>query len=301
MIYIVGTGAIGKSLAVFLKLAGKSVTLIRGSLDNQPVSLESIRVQLPDDTTLIAEVPVQTFSHIRGIDGPVLIASKAFGNSSIATKLASINTGIQVVLLQNGLNVERPFQEMGFRSLYRCVLMVTAQVTSDGLISFKPVAACPVGAINEDSGLLNGILDQLQNSWFQFSLERSIQPLIWKKVIVNCVFNTICPLLETDNGIFYRSTKALELAERIIAECVTVAMHANISIDEQDVKSSLLNISRRSEGQLISTLQDIHHRRPTEIDMLTGEIVRLAQKYQIERKVDQTRILGELIAIKSQL
>lgn len=301
MIYLVGAGAIGKCLAVFLKLSGKAVTLIRGSLDDQPETLEVIHLQLPDQTVLSAEVPVLTFNHINHIDGPVLVASKAFGNASIASKLASINNAIPLILLQNGLNVERPFLDRGFKSLYRCVLMVTAQFTSNGFISFKPVAHCPVGVIAGKSGELDEVLKQLQNPWFTFCLEKDIQVLIWKKVISNCVFNSICPLLETDNGIFYRSTMALELAERVIAECIRVAKKSNISINVQEVRSVVLNISQRSQGQLISTLQDIRNHRATEIDLLNGEIVRLARQFHIEEQVQQTRILGELITIKSQL
>ncbi len=40
-IYIIGSGAIGKALAVFLALENKKVTLIRGSIDNQPMYKES--------------------------------------------------------------------------------------------------------------------------------------------------------------------------------------------------------------------------------------------------------------------
>lgn len=301
MIYIVGTGAIGKCLAAFLKLSGKEVTLIRGSLDDQPDSLETIHLQLPADIELRAEVRVQTFSNLDAIEGAVLVASKAFGNPTIASKLAVINSRVPIVLLQNGLNVEQPFLDMGFQSLYRCVLMVTAQFTGNGHISFKPVATCPVGVISGDTSELADVLEHIENPWFTFSPEKEIQTLIWKKVISNCVFNSICPLLETDNGIFNRDPSALELAERIIEECVRVAKRCNISINTQEVRSVVLNISQRSEGQLISTLQDIRQGRPTEIDMLNGEIVRLARQYNIEDQVQQTRILGELIAIKSQL
>jgi 2-dehydropantoate 2-reductase len=51
-------------------------------------------------------------------------------------------------------------------------------------------------------GILENIILQLNNSHFQFRAEENIQPLIWKKAINNCIFNSICPLLETDNGSF---------------------------------------------------------------------------------------------------
>ncbi|RFZ84203.1 hypothetical protein DYU05_00805 [Mucilaginibacter terrenus] len=38
-----------------------------------------------------------------------------------------------------------------------------------------------------------------------------------------CVFNSVCPLLEVDNGAFYREPAAMKLAERIIEECAIMA------------------------------------------------------------------------------
>lgn len=63
----------------------------------------------------------------------------------------------------------------------------------------------------------------------------------------------------------------------------------------------MLAISRSSDGQLISTLQDINNKRPTEIDMLNLEIVGIAEKLSAENLVTETRLLGELTAIKSRL
>ena len=45
-IYIIGSGAIGKTLAVFLKLENKNVILIRGSVDDQAARNETIQVTL---------------------------------------------------------------------------------------------------------------------------------------------------------------------------------------------------------------------------------------------------------------
>lgn len=301
MIYIIGAGAIGKALAAFLTLSGKPATLIRGSVDDLPDSTETITLRLPGEVRLTAQVPVSTFSGVSHIDGPVLVASKAYANESLAMSLGTKNKDIPVVLLQNGLNVEKPFLDKGFSQLYRCVLLVTSQFAENGDILFKLVAPCPVGGVSGDFDEVPNLLDQLQNQWFPFLAEKDIRPRVWKKAITNCIFNSICPLLETDNGVFYRSNAALEIAERMIIECIGIASCCGIQLGLQDVKAMLLKISRQSEGQYISTLQDIRHKRPTEIGMLNQEIVRLAREFGMEHLVPQTHILGELIDIKSKL
>lgn len=61
---------------------------------------------------------------------------------------------------------------------------------------------------------------------------------------------------------------------------------------------SLLLISRSSDGNFISTLQDIRSRRPTEIATLNLGIAGMAST---EDLVIQTNLLGRLILLKSQL
>ncbi|WP_071836934.1 ketopantoate reductase family protein [Terrimonas ferruginea] len=114
---------------------------------------------------------------------------------------------------------------------------------------------------------------------------------------MNSVFNSVCPLLETDNGIFHRNVAALEIARTVIAECIAVARTQGISLTASEVEESLLKISKLSDGQLISTYQDILAGRRTEIDTLNFEIVRMAGNVN----VSNTKLLGELVRLKADM
>ncbi|MBK0379352.1 ketopantoate reductase family protein [Mucilaginibacter segetis] len=276
-IYIVGAGAIGQALAVCLQHAGRAVTLVRRA------GTGPMRIKVQAHQLLEATVPVIRIEEIG--EGLVLVTAKSFANPGIAAKLA----GQTVVLLQNGLNIEKDFDN---RELYRCVLMVTSQFDTNGVVQFKPVSPCPTGAVR--GGQLPQVVAALDNPWFRFIAAENIQELVWRKVIVNCVFNAICPLLETDNGIFHRDESARAIARRVITECMAVAQQF-VTLELETVMDSLLNISRLSDGQYISTLQDIRQGRPTELDTLNAEIVRLAG----DLPVTETRLLGELAMLKS--
>src|SRR5258707_1183022 len=43
-----------------------------------------------------------------------------------------------------------------------------------------------------------------------------------------CVFNSICPQLEIDNGIFHRSDQVLLLAKSVVKECVSISKVAGV-------------------------------------------------------------------------
>ncbi|MFW9768605.1 MAG: ketopantoate reductase family protein, partial [Candidatus Thorarchaeota archaeon] len=145
------------------------------------------------------------------------------------------------------------------------------------------------------------IVEVLNTPGFPFSTENNIQEKIWQKAILNSVFNSICPLLEVDNGIFHRNDEVTQIALEIMEECIEVAAGIGIKLDIEQLKQQMLTISKRADGQYISTLQDILNGRQTEIDSMNMEIARIAEEQTPRVNVDKTRLLGELILLKSKI
>lgn len=295
-IYIIGSGAIGKALAVFLKRENKLVKLIRGSIDNIP-NIENDITVIGKNYTFKEQVTTTTFSNLSSVNGIVLITVKTFGNNEIARKLKELKGDFAIVLLQNGLNIERPFKD--FDKVYRCVLLSTSQVTGNNEVTFKTVSASPIGNLEGKNEGLDDLITQINSPKFEFREEPNISKYVWNKVIANCVFNTICPLLEIDNGIFHRSKSAKVLAEGIVKECVSLAKEKGIILDRSEIMKSLTLISQKSDGQLISTYMDILNNRQTEIESLNLEIARTADEMELTELVKNTKLLGQLIQIKS--
>ncbi len=300
-IFIIGAGAVGKALAVFLKLEGKDVSIIRGSVDNQPNDRELIKVQMADDSILQAEIEISSLSDHSNFDGILVLANKSYGNEKLAESLLNRAKNNPIVLLQNGLGVEEPFMKLGFTKIYRAVLFTTCQLVSNNLVKFKPVAISQIGILKGKIVELQFVVNQINNTIFKFAVNENIQPIIWKKAIANCVFNSICPLIENDNGVFLRNDNVLELAKKVISECVKVAINQNINLTEKEVLDNVLMISKMSDGQLISTLQDIRNKRKTEIETLNFAIVNYAKQAGNELDVTTTKLLGELIKLKAEL
>ena len=300
-IYIIGAGAIGKALAVFLKLEGKDVVLIHGRSEAGARSIDTIKVELPDDPPVEARIETATVSDFQKLSGLIVFANKAFGNAHLAEAVRGKAEGSPILIMQNGLGVEQAFVEAGFEAIYRCVLFATSQVLSPTMLRFKPVAPSAIGAVKGSGEGAAVIAGQVDNVYFPFRAEAAIEQVVWRKTIVNCAFNSVCPLLETDNGIFHRNETAVQIARGIIREGVGIARAKGVLLDEEDVVQTLLAISRSSEGQLISTYVDILNQRETEIDSLNFAIVGMAEGIQQQEAVKATRLLGELTRLKSEL
>ncbi|UPZ14370.1 ketopantoate reductase family protein [Flavobacterium humidisoli] len=298
-IYIVGNGVIGKALAVALILNERKVTILRGSIDNQPAIIENIQVEI-ENKIIEAEVAVSSLSNFESLDGIILLTNKSFGNSVLADKLKNKTGKSPIVFLQNGLHIENSFLNKGFDELYRCVLLATSESLENNKVRFKLVAPSPIGIVKGSNDILQQIVDVLNTSLFSFRNEKDIQTIIWKKVISNCVFNSICPLLETDNGIFQRNEEVLQIAQMVIKECLSVSKEYDINLTMEVVLENILAISKMSDGQKISTYQDILNKRETEIETMNLAIAESAiLKGNIA--VPVTAMLGQLVKIKSEL
>jgi 2-dehydropantoate 2-reductase len=165
----------------------------------------------------------------------------------------------------------------------------------------RPVTASPIGIVKGSSTELLQCVAALTTGAFPFRSEANIEREVWKKAIINVAFNSLCPLLEADNGIFARDAAIAELARGIVRECVALTSRLALDLGESELMEQLLLISARSDGQLISTLQDLRSGRPTEIAFLNLAITEVAASLQPPLQLPHVTLLGKLIAAKSRL
>lgn len=296
-IYVLGCGAIGFPLAAYVADAGRTVVAVRTSRD-VPKGSVTVTVQNGEDL-VSAHVDTISFAELTELDGTIVVAAKSFANEVIARALAERGATGRVVIMQNGLGVERPFLEARLSPIYRCVLYVTSQRVGENAFSVRPVTASPIGVIEGDDAALEQCIAELSTRGFPFRPEANIKREVWKKAIVNAVFNSICPLLEVDNGIFARDEGTANAARELVEECVELTNRLDLGLTEAELMDQIVRISEASDGQLISTLQDIRSGRQTEIDFLNLELARIAASLEPPLRLPRTELLGRLILAKS--
>lgn len=297
--YVLGCGAIGLTLAAYLADAGRNIVAVRTSKNDIFDNEVTVTVHRAE-AKLKVLVETVSLSRLATLDGIVVVTAKSYANKMIAATLAEKGFTGPIVILQNGLGVENSFIESQFADIYRCVLYTTAQTISENEVAFRPIASCPIGVVAGDKAGLEKCVCLLTTQNFPFHMEENIQRDVWKKAIINSVFNSICPLLDVDNGIFIRDEVVAQLAQEIVAECVVLAKAKGVSLTEFELMDQILRISNGSDGVLISTLQDIKNSRQTEIESLNLEMARMASSFKPKITFVRTEFLGKLISAKSR-
>lgn len=300
-IYILGAGAIGLSLATYLFNKGKEVTAVRTSTDEVDSKQVEIAITGADGRIWTAPIEMISLAKLRVLDGVIVVTAKSYANDSIATRLKAMEISSPLVIMQNGVGVENPYLNLDTARIYRCVLYSTSQKDKNNLYKFVSITASPIGIVRGNEQELDNLVNELNTTAFPFVSHSDIKREVWKKAIINAVFNSICPLLEIDNGIFVRDEKASLLAQEIVDECLVIAHNLGIKLSAEEIMQQLFAISKKSEGQLISTLQDINSGRETEIDYLNLEIARLGETLIPAIKASTTKALGEIVKMKSKL
>lgn len=299
-IYILGAGAIGLPLAAFLTDANRPAVAVRTTTNGVAPSRLAVTVE-NGGGRVRAAVETVSLSQLPRLDGTIVVAAKAFANRSIADALRDREAPGPIVILQNGIGVERPFVEAGLGPVYRCVLYVTSQPVGEHRFLVRPIAPCPIGPVHGDASRLEWCVELLTTKHLAFRTEADIRQEVWRKAIINSVFNSICPLLDADNGVFAREPVVQGLAREIVRECVQVAARVGIDLAEDELMEGILRISRKSDGQLISTLQDIRAGRPTEMESLNLEIVRIGSSLEPRPLLPRTDLLGRMVLVRSEL
>lgn len=108
-IYIIGAGAIGRSLAVILQNQRKEVTLVKVRPHAPASHKEIISLTLPDASEMTAGVSIAGIADIPAYAGIILLTTKSYVNPDIAHLLKNKTGSSPLIILQNGLGVEKYF------------------------------------------------------------------------------------------------------------------------------------------------------------------------------------------------
>jgi 2-dehydropantoate 2-reductase len=304
-IAIIGAGAIGSMLGALLSRAGQDVTLIGRSEHLNAISQNGLIVNgvlgtfatHPTTAEILNELPDFAFLTVKTQD--VLPA--------LQTNLPFLG-GVTVVTFQNGLRSDELVATLLPRAqIISTVVNSGASYLTPGTVTINYsgslVVGRPFGTHDYEVDLVAGIL----RAAIPTAVSDNIQGAHWLKLIVN-LNNAFPAMTNLTIPQVYANSYLRQLAVRVMREGLKVAKGANIQLESLpgtsvgliqlmaklpiQLASQLLGANIRkidSEWPLMgSTLQSLRRGRPTEIDYLNGEIVRLGQQLSIPTPLNAT-------------
>jgi 2-dehydropantoate 2-reductase len=294
-IAIIGAGAIGSALGALLSRAGRDVSLIGRSAHVGAIRRDGLRV---DGALGAFTVPMAAAEALDFRPDLAFLTVKTQDALAAVQANAAFLAGVPVATFQNGVRSDALVATIvPPQQLISAVVNIHANFLTPGTVTViypgPLLIGRPFGANDAEVEALAAILRDAVPTW----VSSNIHGAHWLKLIVN--LNNAFPALT--NASFHQifaDPGLRQLAVKVMFEGLRVAKRAGIRLASlPDTPVVLIRLiewlplrlaagvvaakARRMETQwplFGSTLQSLQRKRPTEIDYLNGEVVRLGRQ-----------------------
>jgi 2-dehydropantoate 2-reductase len=285
-IAVVGPGALGSLFSVMLSHAGHKVTLVDHREDRaNRLSAQGIRLIDHGTGRETHAKPALALTIPTGQDF-ILVCTKSYSTASLRFPPET-----PLLTLQNGLtNVDILCQMVGSARVMAGTTSEGACLIEEGKVAHTGRGKTVFGAWTSCD--CSTAYKALAEAGFHVELTEAPGQAIWEKVTVNAGINPLTALLNVPNGRLLEIREARELMRDLVVEAAKVAategyrfQHSLVELAEEVCRQTAANIS--------SMLQDIRAGRQTEIDAISGEILRRAQVAGLP--TPRTRVIWQLV------
>ena len=279
---VFGAGALGGLLGARLLAAGARVLLVARPPTVAEVRRHGLRIE--DDPAGIFHPEVVDRLGEREKADAVLVTVKSSDLEAAADEIArSFPAGVPLLLLGNGLGIEerllRRLAHQGWTEpaalLVRAVTSVPATLVAPGVV--RPGGAGEVLFAGIEDRAVPPIAERLrllfEAGGVRVRLVADLPREVWRKALVNAAINPVTADHGISNGALVDEPwRGQALA--LLREARTVARLEGHEFSEEEAERDLWTVVRATAANRSSMLQDLDRGRPTEIDAISGEILR---------------------------
>jgi len=283
-IAIFGPGAIGCLLGVKLAGAGENVVLVDYQAERAKRLRKSGITLIENGKETTAELDCSTAAP-KDADLQI-VAVKAYSTATL--KLAE---NVPTLSLQNGLgNVETLCSMVGSAMVIAGVTSEGANMVEEGRVNHAGTGITKLGAWT--SCPIEGAVATLRKAGFQVEQTESPGQTLWEKVAVNSGINPLTALLDVANGKLLEIAEARQLMRDLVVEAAKVSATEGYRFEYSLVETAE-EVCSATATNLSSMVQDVRANKRTEIDAISGEILRRAQVAALP--CPRTRVIYQLL------
>jgi 2-dehydropantoate 2-reductase len=281
---VIGAGAIGSLFAAHLSKVADVLVLTRRQEHAQALNDQGLRVSGRNDFTarVTAAVDPRDLSEFDlGI-----IATKANGVEDAAAALGGRFPAATMMKILIGLGAEETVHRHGEWPLVSAVTFMSGTKHSDTHVEYildTPTWLGPYGPTPYER--VQELAQLLIDSGLDAEALPDLRPAQWSKLIFNATVNGVAALtglphdghfaaenLESDLG---------HLVHALVDEGKRVAAAACVELHDDPWEMNVL-ATKRGSAHYPSMLEDVEARRPTEVELINGALVREAEHHGVD-------------------
>jgi 2-dehydropantoate 2-reductase len=241
---------------------------------------EGLRVSGRHD--FLAEVDAATDPAALAEAELAIIATKTTELDAAASRLAGHWPEAVVMTVQNGLGAEEIVRRHGDWDLVSAVTFMSGTRHADTHVEYILDTETWLGPYGDTTfPIVEGIAGLLVESELKAKAFEDLRPAQWSKLIFNSTVNTVAALTGLPHDPHFaeedRAEQLGHLVHDLMDEGKRVAEAAGIELHEDPWAMNVL-ATQRGSRHYPSMLEDVEAHRPTEVDQITGALVREAER-----------------------
>ena len=282
-ICVVGAGVIGSLYAAHLSRVADVWVLTRRDEHARALEERGLRVSGRAEFSGAVHATADP-DEIPGFD-VAIVATKGPGLDAAATALEGRFAEATIVTVQNGLGAERIVRSHGDWPIVSGVTFMSGTRHDDTHVEYVldtetwlgPYNGTPYDRVEELAALI-------ERAGLKARAFPDLRPAQWSKLIFNATVNAVAALTGLPHDSHFAAEAANadlgHLVHALMDEGKAVAAAAGIELHEDPWEMNVL-ATRRGSAHYPSMLEDVEARRSTEIELITGALVREAERLDV--------------------
>jgi 2-dehydropantoate 2-reductase len=281
---VVGAGAIGSLYAAHFARIGESAVLTRRPEHAAALRAEGLRVSGWHDFT--ARVVAASAPDELPEPELVIVATKTTGLEPAAAAIEGRWPKAMVMTVQNGLGAEEIVRRHGSWEIVSGVTFMSGTKHSDTHVEYILDTETWVGPW-EDTPLerVQEVASLLVESGLKAEALPDLRPAQWSKLIFNATVNGVAALTGLPHDWHFAAENGDgdlgHLVHNLVDEGKRIATAAGIALHDDPWEMNVL-ATKRGSAHYPSMLEDVDARRPTEVELISGALVREARKHGVD-------------------
>lgn len=279
-IAVIGAGAMGSIYGGHLSTKHE-VYLV----DTNKEAVEAIResgLEIEENGTVNRYHPqaVCDTASLGHMDLIILFVKALYSRNALSGNACLIGKDTYIMTLQNGSGHEDILSE--FVPEEHIIIGTTEDngaVLGKGKIRRGGKGRTNIGMlVKEENQMAGRVKEALDECGFETRIHENIQQLIWEKLLTNVSLSAVTGILQCRIGYIANNAHAFRMAEQLVREAVEVATALGLTFDEKEILEKVKETSEHSPEGITSICADLKAGRKTEVDTISGSVVRAAAR-----------------------
>jgi 2-dehydropantoate 2-reductase len=281
---VVGAGVIGSLYAAHLARVAESAVLVRRP--EHAAALRTGALRISGRSELVAHVVAATAPAELPEPELVIVATKATGLEPAAAALEGWWPRATVMTVQNGLGAEEIVRRHGDWQLVSGVTFMSGTKHSDTHVEYVLDTETWVGPWEDTpQERVREVASLLVAGGLRAEALPDLRPAQWSKLIFNATVNAVAALTGLPHDWHFAAENGVGdlgyLVRDLVNEGKRIAAAAGIELHDDPWEMNVL-ATRRGSAHYPSMLEDVEARRTTEVELISGALVREAARHGVD-------------------